>query len=483
MHPSQLNIGCDIFLFILITGLLLSVLLYNISFDKDILILKDLFASWKYKPIHLIQDSVQKTCNQIGMEDLINYEWPGITAGCQCSTKQEQDRCSQDQVRQGCFTINELNSTIYNKWKGSYLCGSSIKSKSYFELTKIKQEDKCSHKYKPCGVIDTLGNVLCVPDVENCPLNSIEFIDDGKSNLRLETSKDKLSGKIYTNFKTVDNNLCINHLEKEFYESDYKLVKNSNFMRHCRTTISTNTHKYYNDTHFDMLDSYPKGIFYQNNGLTKVVENIPGYPYDSQLHVNLYASTYIGWKKECMKKEFFSYMNSNSTTSDKEIEDIVSVNNAYNWLLLIYAPSLMALYILCIVLLKYYLIKDNLGRIDITTSGYLLMIVTHLALCAIAGHLIVISEINLYSINSAKISNEFFDLIGNLNCSDDLTNGMMKYLSSSYLSYANKYFNIKILSALIILSSIVILVMNYQFKNIFDRKREEKKRRNQIKWQ
>jgi hypothetical protein len=484
MQPRQLNYGCDIFLMIPIFGILLSVILYNKSFDKDIVILKDLFSSWKYKPIHLIQDSQQKTCSQIGMEDLINYVWPGITTGCQCSGRQEVDKCSQDQIRQGCFTINEANSTIFNKWKGSYLCGSSIKPKTYFEHMKAKPGDKCSPKHKPCGVLDTLGNVLCVPDNESCPLNSIEFKYDGKvSNLRMETSNENIKGTVLSDFRVVDGNLCINHIEKEFYEADYKLIKNPDFMRSCYTRISTDTSRYYNDTHYELLDSYPKSMFYEHNGLLKQKETMPGYPFDIKESVNLYAAPYIGWKKECMKKEFFSYMNINSTQSDKEIEDIVAVDNTYKWLTFIYAPVLALLFILGIVLLKYYLIFDNLGKIDITGSGYFVMVIIHLIFCVICGHLIVISEINLYTINSAKVSTDFFELIGNLNCSDDLTNGTMKYLSSSFLSYANKYFNLKVFSWTVIIASIIVLVMNFQYKKKFDEKREQKKKSLQFKWE
>ena len=46
-----------------------------------------------------------------------------------------------------------------------------IESKyNYEELLKHSGKE-CEINYKQCGIMDTLGNIMCIPDEEECPIN------------------------------------------------------------------------------------------------------------------------------------------------------------------------------------------------------------------------------------------------------------------------------------------------------------------------
>ena len=472
MNPRQLNIICDFILFILLFGISFSIYFYYKEFDKDIMILKRIFESWKFKPIHLIQESSSKTCKQIGMDDIVKYYWPGAVSGCHCNQSLDSTKCTPEQEKNGCNIINGINPITFNKWKGSYICSSSIKAKTYFELSKVKESDNCPSKHKKCGKIDTLNNILCVQESENCPLNYYEFRIDGK-NVRIETANNNPNGKIYTNFKVVEGSLCINHSQKEFSEWDYKLIKNHNFYKKCKTIISDDKQNYYNDTHFDRLDSISKKHFYDQNEIAKSIISLPGYPKVFNSHVNLYGSTYIGWKKECMKKEFFSYMNNNT---DSELNEVFKTTQEYNNYLYICGGFLITLFVFGIVLLKYYMIIVGSYKIDIGNKAFFIIVFFYLLITIINGFLYYIADINLEVIKSLKQTSDFFELVGNKNCSDDLTNATLKFLYNNYLSYPNRYFNIKLLSCFSILLSLFMIVFIYFSKTSLDMKRNLKKK-------
>lgn len=480
MNPRQMHIGCDFFLLLPILGIILSVLCYRNNFEKDSHILKSLFSSWRNKPIHLVQDSYHKSCNQIGMDDLIIYTWPGNLDGCSCLNANNEQvivrgKCTQEQIYAKCETIPSINPFNIKKWKGHYLCTSSIKSKSYFELSRIKPDDNCSYKYKKCGVIDTLGYILCIPENENCPLNSISFKSNIEAqNVRIDTSNTDLNGKIYTNFRVSEEKPCVNPTEYEFAESSYPLMRKE-LSYGCSTYITSDDGKSYNyNINYDVFDGYSKRLFYEQNNIMEVFAGLPNYPYDKiESKMVLYGGVYTGWKKICEKKELLNYMNSNP---DDELNQIINSSYEYNLLLHVYSLALGALFLLGVVLLKYKMIIVGPYRIEITYPSLLVIIITYSSIIVVSGILFYIAEVNLDVIKNAKLSNDFFELINNNDCSDSFTNGILKYLTREFHSYANRYFNIKILSITAILFSISMLLYTIFNKSSFEITRKNKKK-------
>ena len=71
-------------------------------------------------------------------------------------------------------TVDETDIEILNSQRFCYK-----KLKTYKELLYdgqiIKQNENCKENYKSCGIIDTLNQILCVKNEENCPLKDIHF--------------------------------------------------------------------------------------------------------------------------------------------------------------------------------------------------------------------------------------------------------------------------------------------------------------------
>ena len=48
----------------------------------------------------------------------------------------------------------------------------AIYNKTYEYLLKHSGE-KCEENFKKCGILDTLGNIICIPKEDECPINDL----------------------------------------------------------------------------------------------------------------------------------------------------------------------------------------------------------------------------------------------------------------------------------------------------------------------
>ena len=93
------------------------------------------------------------------------------------------------------------------------------KTEYYYDYVSLLQDssDKCKNGYKKCGILDTYGNIMCIPQDDECPIN--EVIVDYSSKYNEYTSrgykiayfKNLGDDKIlyYTNTK-IDNPIVVN---------------------------------------------------------------------------------------------------------------------------------------------------------------------------------------------------------------------------------------------------------------------------------
>ena len=85
-----------------------------------------------------------------------------------CSRKVNDDYDYQ----KSCSTDN----VIYN-WKGHYYDRVNSTS-SYGELSYLKNavqaNESCPTSMRRCGILDELGNKLCIPKAKDCPINYIK---------------------------------------------------------------------------------------------------------------------------------------------------------------------------------------------------------------------------------------------------------------------------------------------------------------------
>lgn len=476
MNQKNLHIFCDIILFIPLLGILISLFLLSNTLKDDIFIIKQLFDEWNNKPIQILQESYKKTCSEIGMYDLLSYDWPGIKQGCFCENNKKlyKNSCRENNLNQNdCKDISAKKNISMKKWKGSYFCGSSIKPKSYFELNLVNKNERCSQKYKKCGIIDSLQNYLCVPENEICPLNKIEFMQ-GMENVRIETSNKKLDGKIFSSFKIAEKQLCLNNNQRYFSEKDYLLIntlkdnesssnlKTEFYLNGCHTAITDSQgKKHYSFLNYEIIDSDDKLSFYRKNEeFYNEVSQIPNYlsNYQHQFKMDdsnkmfLYASVYPGWKNNCDRKEFKNYLKSNR---EMEILEIFQKTEFNEDLFMIYSLLSMAFFLIGIIYVKYSVFIGSYNKFEYSISASAIMSLFYSGILASNSVLLYFADFNLEFIKNAKNSTNFFELVSSNSCSDDITNASLKHVAKQFFSFANKYFNMKVLSVFVIIAAFI----------------------------
>ena len=109
MHPRHINYLCDLCLFLPFIGIFLSVYFSYTDLETDIKLLKPIFDSWNNKPLHILQQSESKSCKELGMSELLIYEWPGTKQGCLCENKTKiiAMQCTESQLKARCRSIEQ----------------------------------------------------------------------------------------------------------------------------------------------------------------------------------------------------------------------------------------------------------------------------------------------------------------------------------------------------------------------------------------
>ena len=54
---------------------------------------------------------------------------------------------------------------------------------NYQRLLELIEDNKCKKGYKQCGILDTIGNILCIDEIFDCPINQL--------NVDLRTERNK----------------------------------------------------------------------------------------------------------------------------------------------------------------------------------------------------------------------------------------------------------------------------------------------------
>lgn len=447
------SLTCDIAIVIVALFQMYLALLGSSEIFSNIDILTSMIEDWKMKPVDSLQSSKFRTCEEIKMNNLINYYWPGNNMAC-----------INNGVLIGCSAndnekLLEKHPQLLRKWKGYHICGNSIKSKPYFELS--KSENSCHPKYKPCGIIDTLGNLLCVPENESCPINHINIrkgLDE--NNFELESNNYSKPGKIYFSFKIVEGEPCINPSNQIFsILSDNKIrelikteesspstallnkFKSKHIDTFCKSSyLNAQGSNFYYESNsvFTYLDSYNLQDFYR-------VNQIDLYRVVPARQINLLGKLYRGWRKVCETKAFLNFFNSNPKEEIERVREFTEESN------LIYKASSIGLFL---IILACVLIKNKLKSYE-TYYNYLLT--AKLLILIFAGALLYYSFLISEKMKEAKISIAFFELIDSKSCSDEDTDSLLRSVSKDYYNLNDNYFNMKI--SIIVLSILTVTAL------------------------
>ena len=316
---NLLIFGCNLALIVCI--------LMVISFDYSHFdILTNQIRNWHMSPISEIAIAKKSPMN---FSPLFNYTNPGTQKGCDCIgiyTQEEPEytwegnlskgECVSTQLIAGCRNVNEINSFTATEIEGEFGIYYKRNEKvSYYDWYNENIYDNCSEvNMQSCGVIDTIGNNLCVRDMRQCPsiyidksaLAYYEYINKESYN-EINNIVDIISSNylMYIEFESyTSEKICIKQSESFIYgnnmsyilfENDY--VNDEGKEKGCQSSLLYNitTDLRYSTLFTTTMNTVvPKGT-------TEQIKALPLFAYSTFINskINLFSRGYIGWSKRC----------------------------------------------------------------------------------------------------------------------------------------------------------------------------------------
>ena len=279
------------------------------------------------------------------------YTFPGSQLGCSCTHisyyYNDQSgkylvnvgKCSYNQSDNGCEEVPKVNSQKLQNWDYGKFCSKSyqlpteIKGYLYYLNLSVLENEECQKGYKKCGKLDDMGNYLCLPENDECPINDIivsSRLRDDLANYNYTIVNGKfyyytnISDKpVISKLKVVEGKMC---MDRTYYYTEYpQYVLDNNFKKYgCRHKIDK---KIYDDN-IEILDTKTKKEFYSDSGVNmkfyyyRSYFDFPFYSLNAQM--NLYPQRYLGYDKKCLiQKGAFDVKN--SPFNEEKISEIDSI--------------------------------------------------------------------------------------------------------------------------------------------------------------
>ena len=255
---------------VLVLGFLISNIVFAFKYKKYLLDNDGIFLEIKNSFEGKLIYSFELKPNCSSEEEILPLgKWDGFKEGCECMGEIKDKACTDDDLGNNCKVIKAKKPRIYTKINSNYIC---VKKSNitYIDLMKSNQilpkDKECPKNYIKCGIIDTLENILCIPNNETCPIklneNITPCIDPAEKTWRsyniLEEDKKcstKIFGKLYDDryekiyiINTTKKNLYIDNSIIDFYDNRTSLEETiylyaRSFIGFKQKTID----KYYNN--------------------------------------------------------------------------------------------------------------------------------------------------------------------------------------------------------------------------------------------
>ena len=160
--------------------------------------------------------------------------------------------------------------------------------------------EQCKAGYKQCGILDTVGNILCFPYDSECPINDI-FMTNSLS------IPNQFKEYNHINSIQINENTVLHYTNEAIYKPiivDFRISKKMPCLKSNYNDCDTNK----GDRRFKLLDKMNLYTFYEINDLFSYDKKVDRS--DTKLKkkdVYLYYREYIGYDKKCIEndKRFF----------------------------------------------------------------------------------------------------------------------------------------------------------------------------------
>lgn len=218
-------------------------------------------------------------------EELVLGTWDGTINKCNCNGQIKDFDCTESD--KDCKTeegVKPKNYTVFNENK---MC--AIRGESYYNLTKsgnlIAKDESCPSGKKSCGIIDTFGRKLCLPEDKICPINKEKIINPNSNQVNYFLNEENSDEKIISVIQLSNGFPCMNFSEKNWtsYHPDEK-YKNQRCSKVNGKTI---------DDRYIKFDNYKTNIvqLYDDNDLGNYVTD--GLRKHNSI-INLYGAELFG---------------------------------------------------------------------------------------------------------------------------------------------------------------------------------------------
>ena len=419
--------------------------------------------NWKKGPIMDIIETENNTCPDT-YQHLIDDYWPGTIEGCLCKTIFKGNCKSQISSSKTCTDIKSIDKFHYKLWKNKYLCALRLPT-NYIDI--YNKRDSCHADEKKCGILDSTGNLLCIPNEFSCPINYLKIISNQEYNRNIDkyrnvsnlkiinyTDHEKLlysnmnnNGKILVEFRISQSTPCAdpdyeNHEDNEIYILDKFYKRNK-----CFSEISGKKL----DERYVYLDNYNYSSLVYDNGLINLLKKLPFFPLETSLNhsVNLYMRNYIGYKTACIDK-----LRGKNITMELISSSITIIENNfykmkdYYWIWNLFILSTTISIIVILVFSIVQKVKKVVEKFIFTIFPFSLFF-----LC--------IGSLNLRSF-CLNIYNSYKLIVPDTSCGDDYTNDALE----SYMLYLYDISRI-ILSLICLKVVLIVLIMCLICRNQF----------------
>ena len=273
--------------------------------------------------------------------NIIYGKWQGTVKGCGNKTtlKVIKKINKEDSCDDNLETLDEIQPIKINSFNGISIRG--IESGNYTELlfdgSIITQNETCPEGKKNCGYIDTLFNILCLDNKDDCPISFFlisKTKPDNVANLKEINGAQGYnlyySNNPYGNSTTIPfiiNSFTITENEQRIcsipglYYTDLSLFdldalnNNKYYKNNCMLKGDFSQKHIYEDDkiYFEQVGETDNYKLYEENGIIESIEknNLTYYGYKTDMYKNknlyLFYRPHYGFNKECLQKRDFNF--------------------------------------------------------------------------------------------------------------------------------------------------------------------------------
>lgn len=333
------------------------------------------------------------------------------------------------------FSLKSKRKASITQWKGKSLYNqkSNVNYMSLLDSYSVPSGQQCKEGYHQCGILDTLGNILCLESGQPCPINDI---------IMTHTNSVPDSFKNYTNYnmiqfdeksflyftnEAVDKPVVVDFVLNKGYPCIY------DNMEECEEKDK--------DPRLILLDEMPLSSLYFTNQLDLVDDDFRTLA-DLTGNIKLFYREYIGYDTECMKdnKKFWE-----KSKLFENYQGVIIVMLSFN--ILIFVEIILPL-------ISYLRFKDK-DDFDYSSRGISIVVWLVVGLSLLSF---------LYSVCLKGIEG----------CSDQYTDKLVKHVLNT------KKNNEIILIFIIAINAVPSILYAIYFKLKSNERKKEKKKINQI---